>query len=110
MIKASIERDIKRCQGYNLEDVVKTVKAIEDKYQNDQRPPILSFQEQASIIMQVIPHYTIRLIDYYERTYKKPFPLIESESVFYKNLIQIIFKVVINFRKHIVFDQEDASP
>lgn len=60
--------------------------------------------------MQVIPHYTIRFIDYYERTHKKAFPLIENESTFYKNLIQIILKVVINFRKHLIFDQEEASP
>jgi hypothetical protein len=60
--------------------------------------------------MQVIPHYTIRLIDYYERTYKRPCPLIENESMFYRNLIQIILKVVINFRKHLVFDQDEASP
>ncbi len=60
--------------------------------------------------MQVIPHYTIRFIDYYERTYKRPCPLIENESMFYRNLIQIILKVVINFRKHLIFDQDEASP
>ena len=36
--------------------------------------------------------------------------MIENESLFYRNLIQIILKVVINFRKHLVFDQEEASP
>ncbi len=71
MIKGSIEREIKRCQTTNFEDVAKAVKTIEDKYMAEQKPPILSFQEQAHCIMQVIPHYTIRFIDYYERTYKR---------------------------------------
>lgn len=32
MVKGSIERDIKRCQTSNFEDVAKAVKTIEDKY------------------------------------------------------------------------------
>ncbi len=43
MIKGSIEREIKRCQTTNFEDVAKAVKTIEDKYMAEQKPPILSF-------------------------------------------------------------------
>jgi|LauGreDrversion4_2_1035121.scaffolds.fasta_scaffold654392_1 hypothetical protein len=60
--------------------------------------------------MHVIPHYTIRMIEYYERTNNRLFHFIDNDPAFYKNLSQIILKVVINFRKHLVFDQEDASP
>jgi hypothetical protein len=35
LVKGSIERDIKRCQVINFEEVVKAVKNIEDKYQAD---------------------------------------------------------------------------
>ena len=100
---------MKRCLEFNFDDVQRAVRRIEDKYLHDQKPPILSFQEQANCIMQVIPHYSIRLIDYYERVSHKNIQQVENDPAFYKTLIQIIHKVIINFRKHLIFDQDEAS-
>lgn len=66
-MRRSLEDDLRLAQENQLEDVLAYIKKIEDKYNGERRPPILSFQEQAIAISYTIPHFSIRTIDYFER-------------------------------------------
>lgn len=62
---------------------------------------------------------TIRLIDFLEReqertgvnlTQNRGLVLVENEAAFYRNLSQILLKVIAVFRKQLIFDQMEVSP
>jgi hypothetical protein len=42
-VKNHIEEEIKRCFEKNPDDIHRNIKIIEDRYQNERRPVILSF-------------------------------------------------------------------
>ena len=59
------------------------------------------------------------MIDFFEREQirtgvnvrrNRGLALFDNEFKFYKDLCSVLFKIVTNFRKQIVFDQGDAAP
>jgi hypothetical protein len=117
-LKSLVEEDLRRCLERNQDDLVKTVKAIEDRYNNERKPPLLAFQEQACAVSPIIPHFAIRLIDYLEKEQarhrislrEKGLVFTDNEFAFYKGLASHLLKIISFFRKQIYFDQGEVSP
>ena len=112
-MKNLVEDDLRRVQEKNHEDFFKNVKAIEDRYQNERKPPVLAFQEQASAVSLLIPHFAIRLIDYLDREQArlgvnlradKGLTYTDNEFLFFRSLAAHLLKVISFFRRQLYFD------
>lgn len=73
------------------------------------------------VISSTIPHFTIRLIDYLERellTLPQPqralraniLKFADNDFTFYRNLAQILLKVVAMYRRQLIMDQMEVAP